>query len=76
MITVTVDVATVAQTREVILPRYAVAISPVQIGERPLTGYIYSWSPTAGLSDPNIANPIANQLNHHLHCNQDVSQWV
>lgn len=25
-----------------------------------LTGYIYSWSPTAGLSDPNIANPIAS----------------
>ncbi|MFT5860785.1 MAG: hypothetical protein ACI865_002900, partial [Flavobacteriaceae bacterium] len=25
-----------------------------------LTGYIYSWSPAAGLSDPNIANPIAS----------------
>jgi len=31
----------------------------VQIGNNPKPGYVYSWSPTTGLSDPNIANPIA-----------------
>jgi hypothetical protein len=30
-----------------------------QLGEEPVQGYTYSWSPTYGLSNPNIANPIA-----------------
>lgn len=33
--------------------------TPVQIGANPKPGYVYSWTPAAGLSDPNIANPIA-----------------
>jgi gliding motility-associated-like protein len=33
--------------------------NPVQIGANPKPGLIYSWSPPAGLSDPNIANPRA-----------------
>ncbi len=32
---------------------------PVQIGAAPQLGVRYEWSPTAGLSNPNIANPIA-----------------
>ena len=32
----------------------------VQIGIPPQIGYTYSWSPAIGLSNPNIANPIAN----------------
>jgi gliding motility-associated-like protein len=32
---------------------------PVPIGSQPLLGVKYSWSPTAGLSNPNIANPLA-----------------
>lgn len=30
------------------------------IGEAPLAGLSYSWTPVTGLSDPNIANPFAN----------------
>ena len=33
--------------------------APVQIGGLPKQGIVYSWSPAAGLSNPNIANPIA-----------------
>jgi gliding motility-associated-like protein len=33
--------------------------SLVQIGANPVPGYVYSWSPSASLSDPNIANPRA-----------------
>jgi gliding motility-associated-like protein len=33
--------------------------NPVPIGANPKPGLIYSWSPTAGLSDPNSANPRA-----------------
>jgi len=33
---------------------------PVQIGGPPVAGWSYSWSPTTGLSDPNIAQPIAS----------------
>lgn len=33
--------------------------APVQLGGPPRATYVYSWSPVAGLSDPNIANPIA-----------------
>jgi hypothetical protein len=32
------------------------------LGVAPLAGHTYSWTPTAGLSDPNIANPVANPL--------------
>ncbi len=32
----------------------------VQIGSRPKPGLIYSWNPTAGLSNPEISNPFAN----------------
>lgn len=31
-----------------------------QLGVIPKPGLVYSWSPAAGLSDPNISNPIAN----------------
>lgn len=33
--------------------------APVQLGGPPKATYIYSWNPVTGLSDPNIANPIA-----------------
>jgi gliding motility-associated-like protein len=33
--------------------------SPVKIGGPPRLGVNYSWSPTAGLSNPNISSPIA-----------------
>lgn len=32
----------------------------VQIGSAPTAGHTYNWSPVSGLSNPNIANPIAN----------------
>lgn len=31
----------------------------IQIGEIPKSGLFYSWSPSTGLSDPNISNPLA-----------------
>ncbi len=31
----------------------------VQLGVNPTPGFVYSWSPIAGLSNPNISNPIA-----------------
>jgi gliding motility-associated-like protein len=33
--------------------------SPVPIGGQPMLGVKYSWSPVAGLSNPDIANPVA-----------------
>lgn len=33
---------------------------PVQIGVNPKPGYVYSWLPAAGLSNPSAANPFAN----------------
>ena len=33
--------------------------APVQIGGNSRPGYVYSWSPVTGLSDPDISNPIA-----------------
>lgn len=33
--------------------------SGTQIGVLPVAGRVYSWNPAAGLSNPNIANPIA-----------------
>ncbi len=35
------------------------ASTPIQIGSAPIAGLVYSWEPTAGLSDPNISNPTA-----------------
>lgn len=34
--------------------------SPVPIGTPPKPGLVYRWSPSAGLSNPNIANPYAS----------------
>jgi gliding motility-associated-like protein len=36
--------------------------SVVPIGSLPKQGVIYSWSPAAGLSNPNIANPMAGPM--------------
>ena len=33
--------------------------NPVPIGDNAIPGLVYSWSPAAGLSDPEIANPLA-----------------
>lgn len=33
--------------------------TPVPIGANPKPGLFYHWTPTTGLSDPNIANPLA-----------------
>ena len=33
--------------------------NPVQLGALPEPNLVYSWSPVTGLSDPNIANPVA-----------------
>ena len=35
-------------------------VSGATIGEAPVTGYTYSWSPTTGLSSSTIGNPFAN----------------
>jgi hypothetical protein len=32
----------------------------IQIGTNPVNGVVYSWSPTIGLNNPDIANPIAS----------------
>ncbi|MBZ0206653.1 MAG: proprotein convertase P-domain-containing protein, partial [Flavobacteriales bacterium] len=34
----------------------------------PTGGFIYTWSPTAGLSDPNIANPVATVSSTTVYC--------
>jgi len=34
-------------------------LSPVVIGANSKPGLVYSWTPTAGLSDPKISNPLA-----------------
>ncbi|MEO6455905.1 MAG: T9SS type B sorting domain-containing protein [Ginsengibacter sp.] len=34
-------------------------LTPVPIGTFPKGGLVYTWSPTAGLSNPDIANPLA-----------------
>ncbi|MBP6025270.1 PKD domain-containing protein [Ferruginibacter sp.] len=33
--------------------------NPVQLGSAPVPGRVYKWSPATGLSNPDIANPIA-----------------
>ncbi|MGI4872797.1 MAG: gliding motility-associated C-terminal domain-containing protein [Janthinobacterium lividum] len=38
--------------------------SPATIGTAPVSGYTYSWSPTNGLSNPNIANPTITITNN------------
>ena len=35
-------------------------VDGAQLGSAEVPGNVYSWSPITGLSDPNIANPIAN----------------
>lgn len=37
--------------------------TPVQIGSAPRMGYTYSWNPTTGLNNPNVANPLARLYN-------------
>ncbi len=37
--------------------------APVQLGIAPTAGFVYSWSPVAGLSNPNISNPVATPSN-------------
>ncbi|MEZ4739453.1 MAG: hypothetical protein R2818_08880 [Flavobacteriales bacterium] len=34
----------------------------------PTGGFVYSWTPTAGLSDPNIANPVATVASTTTYC--------
>jgi len=34
--------------------------NPITIGVNPKPGLVYRWSPSAGLSNPNIANPLAS----------------
>ncbi|MBI3260727.1 MAG: hypothetical protein HYZ54_14805, partial [Ignavibacteriae bacterium] len=34
----------------------------IQIGNRPISGFSYSWTPTEGLNNPNISNPIASPV--------------
>ncbi len=34
--------------------------APVQLGELPKAGYVYSWDPPAELSNPHVSNPIAS----------------
>lgn len=36
--------------------------NPVPIGIPPRQGFIYSWSPPDGLSDPNVSNPFASPV--------------
>ncbi len=35
-------------------------LNPVTIGTFPKPGFVYSWTPTAGLSNTNISNPLAS----------------
>ena len=49
-----------------VVPGAAVAIcsgNTAQLGAAPVAGLTYSWSPAAGLSDPNIANPTVTLTN-------------
>ncbi|PMD92521.1 hypothetical protein BWI97_20785 [Siphonobacter sp. BAB-5405] len=39
--------------------KYTCPNVPVQIGNSPLAGFNYAWTPDEGLSNPNIANPLA-----------------
>ena len=37
-------------------------VNGAQIGSAPVAGNIYNWTPSTGLSDDNVANPIANPI--------------
>ncbi len=37
--------------------------TPYQLGSPPIAGLVYKWSPSVGLSNPNIANPVATLSN-------------
>lgn len=39
--------------------RFSCNLAPVQLGANPKPGLVYRWSPTAGLNNPEIANPLA-----------------
>lgn len=39
--------------------RLSCNLMPVQLGANARPGLVYSWSPTAGLNDPSLANPVA-----------------
>lgn len=39
----------------------------VQLGTIPKPGFIYTWSPAAGLSNPNVANPFANPTTNTIY---------
>ncbi len=41
----------------------ACSLTPVNIGSTNVPGTIYSWSPSAGLSNPNISNPVVTISN-------------
>ena len=46
----------------------------MRIGVPPKPGWVYKWSPTAGLNDPNIANPLADPdvtTTYYLSINHD-----
>ncbi len=53
----------VITVQELVLPQLSTATvcqnSCVQIGTTPVNGVLYQWSPSAGLSNPAIANPVA-----------------
>lgn len=36
--------------------------SSTQLGTNPVQGFVYSWSPPFGLSNPNISNPVASPV--------------
>jgi gliding motility-associated-like protein len=61
--TVTADTATITITDRLLVSAGAdqtVCIGdPIQIGAANVAGLTYSWSPTSGLSNPNISNPVA-----------------
>jgi|GEM_PF-493732 len=59
-VTVTVNPAAVATVGP---NRTLCSGQTVQLGAAPVAGTTYSWSPTTGLSNPNIANPVVTTLN-------------
>lgn len=51
---------TLALTAEAGLDRLSCNLKTVQLGASPKQGLSYSWSPATGLSNPGIANPLAD----------------
>ncbi|HVE60213.1 MAG TPA: hypothetical protein VNA26_00220, partial [Chitinophagaceae bacterium] len=39
--------------------RLSCNLNPIPIGTNPRPGWVYNWSPSAGLNNPEIANPLA-----------------